>query len=185
LEATSIAGILDDIALVARALSRESTGHGLIEQLRARLTRISAAVAGRPRVRVACLEWIAPPFSAGHWVPEQVDLAGGIDVLGSAGARSREVTWDEVVRSAPDVVVLALCGFDARRALAESRILTKVEEWSQLRAVRTGRAFALDGNAYFSRPGPRVVDGAQLLASVLHPGAIPAPDGAAVIQLAG
>jgi iron complex transport system substrate-binding protein len=183
LEASSIAGIFTDIEHVALALGRENAGRSLVAELRGRLRDIEGAVADAPRTRVACLEWIAPLFNAGHWVPEQVRIAGGDDVLGQAGARSRVVEWHELTAARPDAIFLTLCGFDARRAEREAPVLDGRAEWRELGAVRAGRVYALDGNAYFSRPGPRVVDGAQLLASILHPGRVAPPADAATIPV--
>ena len=128
---------------------------------------------GRARPRVACIEWVDPPFNGGHWVPEQVALAGGVDVLGEPGTRSRELAWDEVRAARPDIVVVMPCGWDARRAEQEACAIP------DLRA----RVVAVDGNAYFSRPGPRLIDGIELLGSLLHPEAVAAPLGAAVIAV--
>jgi len=122
---------------------------------------------------VACVEWIDPPFNGGHWVPEQVALAGGTDVLGEPGARSREINWAEVRAARPELVVVMPCGWDARRAEREARAVPDLG----------ARIVAVDGNAYFSRPGPRIVDGVELLGSVLHPDVVPPPAGAAAIEV--
>lgn len=183
LDGGSIEGILADITRVAEALGRADAGAALVAGLRSRLARVERAVAGRARPTVVCLEWLAPLFNGGHWVPEQVRLAGGVDLLGVAGARSREVRWSEVLAAQPDVLLVMPCGFDAGRALDEAAGLTGQPGWPALAAVAAGRAYALDGNAYFSRPGPRVVDGVELLASLLHPGSVPPPPGAAVRPL--
>jgi iron complex transport system substrate-binding protein len=183
LEAATIEGIFEDIARIAAALGRADAGASLVADLRSRVRAIERAVAGRPRARVACLEWISPLFNAGHWVPEQIRCAGAEDVLGMAGARSREVDWAELVAASPDWVFVMLCGFDATRAAREAASLAGRAEWDALPAVEAGRVFALDGNAYFSRPGPRVVDGAQLLASIVHPDRVQPPGGAAAIRV--
>ncbi len=183
LDGGSIEGILADIGRVADALGRSTAGTLLVATLRARLEAVAQAVAGRPRRRVVCLEWLDPLFNAGHWVPEQVAWAGGRDLLGVAGARSREIRWSELQAARPEVVLVMPCGFDAARAVREAAALAGRAEWQALAAVAAGRAYALDGNAYFSRPGPRVVDGVELLASVLHPGSVPVPGGAAVRPL--
>lgn len=184
LDGGTIDGIFADIRRVADALGRSAAGLRLVGELRTRLDRVAEAVAGRPRRSVVCLEWLAPPFNGGHWVPEQVTWAGGLDLLGTAGERSREVTWDEVVAAQPEELVVMPCGFDAARAVAESAALTGRSQWQALEAVAAGRAYAVDGNAYFSRPGPRVVDGVELLASLFHPGTVAAPSGAVVRTLA-
>ena len=184
LDGSSIAGIFDDIVRVADALDRGDEGAALIAVSRARLARVDAQVAGLPRPRVACIEWLAPLFNAGHWVPEQVAHGGGEDVLGEAGARSRQIEWSELAARDPDVVVLMPCGFDAERAASEADALRARPEWRALGAVREGRAYAVDGSAYFSRPGPRVIDGVEILASILHPGRASTPAAARVLPVA-
>lgn len=184
LDGGTLEGIFDDIRRVADALGRSAAGARLVGELRARLHRVAEAVAGRPRRPAVCLEWLVPPFNGGHWVPEQVAWAGGLDLLGTAGERSREVTWEEVAAAQPEALIIMPCGFDAARAVAESAAVTRRPEWQSLDAVATGRAYAVDGNAYFSRPGPRVVDGVELLASLFHPGTVAAPAGAVVRTLA-
>ena len=173
LEAATLEGMYDDIARVGNALGRARQAQRLIASLRERVDVVREAVAGRARPRVACIEWVDPPFNGGHWVPEQVALAGGADVLGEPGTRSRELGWDEVRAARPDIVVVMPCGWDARRAEHEARAIP------DLRA----RVVAVDGNAYFSRPGPRLIDGIELLGSLLHPEAVAAPLGAAVIAV--
>jgi len=173
LEATSLEGMYDDVLRVGDALGRAAEARHLVAALRTRVDAVRDAVAGRPRPRVACIEWLDPPFNGGHWVPEQVDLAGGRDVLGEAGARSRELDWHEVRAARPEIVVVMPCGWDARRAEREARTMPDLG----------ARVVAVDGNAYFSRPGPRLVDGIALLASILHPGAVPSPGGAVAIEV--
>jgi iron complex transport system substrate-binding protein len=171
LEASSLEGMYDDIARVGDALGHAQQAGRLIASLRARVDAVRDAVAGRERPRVACIEWVDPPYNGGHWVPEQVRLAGGTDVLGEPGARSRELDWNDVRGARPDIVVVMPCGWDARRAAQEARAVPDVG----------ARVVAVDGNAYFSRPGPRLVDGVELLASLLHPGiALPPPHAAAI-----
>jgi iron complex transport system substrate-binding protein len=121
---------------------------------------------------VACLAWLDPLFDGGHWVPEQVRIAGGEDVLGTAGARSREIRWDDVIAARPDIVIAMPCGWDASRAAREAEALGP---------VGGARVVGVDGAAYFSRPGPRLVDGVELLASIFHPGRVAPPDGAIAI----
>jgi iron complex transport system substrate-binding protein len=183
LDGQSLEGIFADIARVGKAFGRIADADRLAADLRERMADVVRRVAGAPRPRVACLEWLDPLFNAGHWVPEQVALAGAIDVLGEPGARSSVVTWSDVSAADPDVLFIMPCGFDVDRAVEESRVLGEAPEWSSLRAAREGRAFALDGNAYFSRPGPRVVDGIELLASLLHPSRLAKPTGAPAISM--
>jgi iron complex transport system substrate-binding protein len=123
------------------------------------------------------LEWIDPPFRGGHWVPELVQMAGGYDPVGVAGADAAQVPWEAIRDAAPDVLVLACCGYDVARTLADVPLLRAREGWDDLPAVRRGDVWAIDGSAYVSRPGPRLVDSAELLAQCLHPAVFgePAP----------
>jgi iron complex transport system substrate-binding protein len=120
---------------------------------------------------VACIEWIDPLMAAGNWMPELVAMAGGINLFGEAGKHAPWMSWDELVRHDPDVIVVMPCGFDLARTRAEMPALTKREDWPRLKAVRNGRAFVTDGNAYFNRPGPRLVDALEMLAEAVVPGA--------------
>jgi iron complex transport system substrate-binding protein len=169
LDASSIEGMFSDLVRVGAALGRDRVASGVVEGLRKRLREAADRTAGGPRPRVACLEWLDPPFNAGHWVPEQVRLAGGDDVLGREGERSREVSWSEVQEARPDVVIAMPCGWDSARAAREAMTLPDLGD---------ARIFAVDGAAYFSRPGPRLVDGVELLASVVHPELVAPPPGA-------
>ena len=169
LDGHSLEGILTDIVRVGDALCRGAAAVRLVAELRERMAHVAAAVADAPRPRVVCLEWLDPLFNAGHWVPEQVTLAGGVDLLGRPLVPSIDFPWEQLVAADPDVLFLMPCGFDAERAVIEAQPLTARPGWHELSAVRSGRVYALDGNAYFSRPGPRVVDGIELLASLIHP----------------
>ena len=174
LDGESIEGVLADIERVAGALGARRRGERLVADLRRRLDAVAARVSELTRPRVACLEWVAPIFNGGHWVPEQVAIAGGTDVLGTPGARSGIVEWEAVIGARPDVLVVMPCGFRTERAIGEVRLLAARPGWAELPAVRDGRVFAVDGSAYFSRPGPRLVDGVEILAGLLHPDAFPA-----------
>ena len=121
------------------------------------------------RPRVACLEWFDPIYAAGHWIPEMVELAGGHDVLGRKGEPSEKINWQTVVELVPDVIVLMPCGFDTQRTAQEATALNRLEGWHELPAVRSGKVFAVNGHAFFSRPGPRLVDGLEILAEIIHP----------------
>ena len=169
LTASSLEGMFEDLARVAEALGARERGRAVVSALRRRLDAVRKRVATVRTPRVACLEWLDPLFNGGHWVPEQVALAGGIDILGAPGERSREIGFDELRAAAPDVIVLMPCGFDATRAAVEAQALLRRDEWSELKAVQEDRAYVVDGAAYFSRPGPRLVDGVEILASMLHP----------------
>jgi iron complex transport system substrate-binding protein len=178
LDPASIGEVLDDALLVGEAAGAPDAAAALVADARARLERVSGLVGGRERPSVAALEWLDPPFAGGHWVPEMVALAGGRDSLGRAGDRSRPLEWDEVAAARPDVVVCMPCGYDAERSAREAE-----DHRAELAKLGAGRLAAVDAAAYFSRPGPRLVDGVELLAHVLHPSAAPAPPGGHVLEL--
>jgi iron complex transport system substrate-binding protein len=162
--------ILRDIERIGTATGREDEGRALVSQLRQRLTSVRDTVRGVAyRPKVACLEWLDPLYAAGHWVPEMVEWAGGRDVLTSAGAPSMPVTWEAVHAAAPDVVVLMPCGFSIDRTWRELDRVTAKPGWDTLPAVQQHRVFAVDASSYFSRPGPRLIEGVGILAALCHP----------------
>lgn len=170
LNPTSLEDVLGDVLTIGRALEREREAQALSAGLRARLQAVRELTASVPaRPRVACLDWLDPLYCAGHWVPEMVSLAGGLDVLGHPAQPSRPLTLDEVATASPDVVILMPCGFSAPRAAREARPLLHRDDWRALPAVRSRKVFAVDAASYFSRPGPRLVDGVETLAALLHP----------------
>jgi len=156
--------VIGCVGQVGRVTGTDELADEVMAGLRARVDAVRRRVAGRPRPKVFVLEWPDPPFNGGHWVPDMVDAAGGVPVLGSPGARSRRLTWDEIAAEAIDVTVFTPCGFDLEGAVAQAGTFLDRPE-----AAGLGRIVAVDANAYFSRPGPRVVDGVELLAEVLHP----------------
>jgi iron complex transport system substrate-binding protein len=158
-----------DILRVATALSRPSAGDALVHSMRQRLAAISAAVADRPKPRLAFIEWIDPPMSGGHWMPELIAAAGGGNLFGETGANSPWITWEQVAAADPDVILAAPCGYDIPVTTREMGVLADNAIWNGLRAVREGKVFIADGNAYFNRPGPRLVESAEILAEILHP----------------
>ena len=165
----SLADVLDDILRIGDATDRTSAASMIVKNLRERIEAVAMNEPGY-RPRVVCLEWFEPLYVAGHWVPEMVALAGGFDVLGRKSEPSRRIEWREVIDANPDVILLMPCGFDVRRAVKESTPLRSLEGWEDLPAVRSQKVYALNGNAYFSRPGPRLVNGLEILARILRPG---------------
>lgn len=170
-EPVDLAGIFGSIKAIGRALGVAERAEHLVNELTARVERVKTLAAqATSRPRVVCIEWLDPVFGPGHWVPEMVAIAGGQPLLGTAGGRSRRIIWTDVIASAPEVLIVMPCGFTLERTIAEARaILPQRAGWDALPAVRMGRVFAVDGNAYFSRPGPRIVDSLELLASMIHP----------------
>lgn len=171
---TTLAQVLGDIEAVGAAAGREAEAAALTGALKNRMARVRerAARAGS-RPRVACIEWYDPIYNAGHWVPEMVEVAGGVDGLAKSGAPSKVIGWDAVRALAPEVIVLLPCGFDVARGLREAPLLRGLAGWDNLPAVRAGRVYAVDGSAYFNRPGPRLVDGIEILAALFHPEIFP------------
>ena len=168
---TSLGDVLDCVAAVGKAVDREDETREKLAALRERLDRVEQAVAGLPKPRVGCIEWLDPPFSAGHWVPEMVRLAGGEELFAGEGEPSGRLLWEDVFEAEPEVLVLMPCGFDAGRTVKEARALENLPGWEDVPAVKSGRVWAVDANSYFSRPGPRLVDGVEILARILHPDA--------------
>lgn len=176
LEPTSLDEVLASVSTVAAAAGVGQRAAGMVRDLQRRVDAVtarSAAVKDRPRT--VLLEWIDPPFSCGHWSPELVRLAGGVEGLGREGEPSRRATWQEILDWNPEVLVIACCGFDVERTLADLPILAAQSGWSELSCVRDDRVYVVDGSAYFSRPGPRLVDSLEILAQALHPGVHPPP----------
>ncbi len=176
LEPTTLAGVLESLELVAQAAGAPNGACSAIAELRARIDTVakrSTAISSRPRVLV--LEWLDPPFSCGHWSPELVQLAGGQEVLGVAGERSRTLDWSEVLAAQPEVILIACCGFSIERTMQDVPAFVARPGIADLPAVRDGRVYVVDGSAYFSRPGPRLVDSLEVLAHALDPAMHPLP----------
>ena len=162
--------IFENIGQVGDATGRASEADDLVRDLRKRVQAISdqaRLISSRPRV--FCMEWLSPPYTAGHWMPELVELAGGVDGLAQKGHDSVRIIWDRIVEYAPEVLVLAPCGFDLEAVLRQAHFLTTFPAWERLPAIERGRVYAVDANSYFARPGPRVVEGVELLAHIIHP----------------
>jgi len=165
----TMADVYGDIRRVAVALGRAQDGERLVASMQERIAAVSVAVAGRARPRLAFIEWVDPPMSGGHWMPELITAAGGINLFGETGASSPWITWKDVAAADPDVILVAPCGYDIPITVREMRVLAHNSLWQNLRAVHEDRVFVTDGNAYFNRPGPRLVESAEILAEVLHP----------------
>jgi len=167
---TTLEHVLTGIEEIARALDRAEAGQALVRSLRERLAAVRTATAGLGRPRVACLEWLDPLYTAGHWVPDMVAAAGGCEVLAAAGSPSRRISWKEVEAAQPDVVLLMPCGYTVERTMEELiRTGHTAEIWGRA-LTHWPRPFVVDAAAYFSRPSPRLIDGVELLAAILHPG---------------
>jgi iron complex transport system substrate-binding protein len=169
LEPSSVADILQDIRVVAEALGVPERAETVVASLVARIEAVRERAANAPRRRCVLLEWIDPPFCAGHWGPELVEIAGGVEPVGRRGMDSLAIQWEAVVQAAPEVLVVACCGYPVERTLKDLAILRSRDGFDELPAARRGEVYVVDGSAYFSRPGPRIVDSLEILAEVLHP----------------
>ncbi len=177
LDPSTLGEVMADVPRLAEAAGVPEAGERLAAELGERLEAVERAVEDARRPRVAALEWLDPIYVGGHWVPQMIELAGGEDALGLPGERSRTADWDEVEASAPDVVVSMPCGYYAEQAAAETM------RWRKHLALLDARVYAVDAAAYFSRPGPRLVDGVELLGHLLHPELVPAPPTRRSIEL--
>jgi iron complex transport system substrate-binding protein len=165
LDPMSLGEVLADIERLGDAAGVPDQALRLRAEADRRIEAVTGAVEDAPRPRVAALEWLDPPFIGGHWVPEMIELAGGEDVLGHAGERSRTASWEEIAAAHPDVALAMPCGYDAPRSAEEARTYGE-----QIESLGADRVVAVDASAYFSRPGPRLVTGIELLAHILHSG---------------
>jgi len=166
---------MGDVRTIAHATGAKAAALDLIARQRARVDQVRIAVRDAERVPVVTLEWLDPVFVAGHWTPQLVELAGGVDILGMPGEPSLHLPWDAVAAAQPEVVVVMPCGYDAARSLEEAELHA-----DELRALGARRVVAIDASATFSRPGPRLVDGLETLAHILHPDAVPQAPGPAL-----
>jgi iron complex transport system substrate-binding protein len=162
--------VIDDVVRIGDAAGRSAEGHRLAAHLRDRIDAVRTRVRGiSHRPRVACIEWLSPLYAAGHWVPEMVQLAGGQDVLAQPGSPSRVVTWGEVLAATPEVLIVMPCGFSVERTQTELfQLMQQPGQWP-LSSDLMQHTFLVDASSYFSRPGPRLIDGIELLAAILHP----------------
>ena len=179
LDPHTLGEMLGDVRTLAQATDSKDAGVDLVQDAAARIDRVRLAVRGAEPVRVAALEWLDPVFVAGHWTPQMIEYAGGFDVLGLPGEHSERRSWEEVRAARPEVVIVMPCGYDAERAAQEA-----YDYGDELESLGARRVVAVDAAAYFSRPGPRLIDGLELLAHVLHPDRVPdAPEGLVEIAL--
>ncbi len=169
----SLADVWEDIRRIGEATGRRRDAQGLAITLAQRVAAIEMRVAAALRPRVLCLEWMGPFYIAGHWVPEMAAKAGGEDVLGRAGEPSFRATAEQIAETAAEIIVVMPCGYSSRRAGDEFNFQELPTSWKNLPAIRDKRVFAVDANSYFSRPGPRLADGVELLAHLLHPQLVP------------
>jgi iron complex transport system substrate-binding protein len=172
LDPHTLGEMLGDVRTLAQATDAKDAGVELVQDAAQRIDRVRLAVRAAAPVPVAALEWLDPVFVAGHWTPQLIEYAGGVDVLGMAGEHSEQRTWDEVRASRPKVVVVMPCGYDAERALEEAETFA-----DELASLGARRVVAVDAAAHFSRPGPRLIEGLELLAHVLHPDRLPEAPG--------
>jgi iron complex transport system substrate-binding protein len=179
LDPHTVGEVLGDARTLAAATDRRDAAVALVKDAAARIDRVRLAVRGARRPRVVALEWLDPPFAAGHWIPQLIEYAGGEDSLGFAGERSEERTWEEVAAAQPDIAIVMPCGYDAEIAHREAEM-----HRDELAALGAGEVVAVDASAYFSRPGPRIVDGLELLAHIIHPELVTeAPGEALTVEL--
>jgi iron complex transport system substrate-binding protein len=170
LKPDALADVWSGIEEVALALDARDTGTDLIARLKGRMNQIAERARGlSSRPRVACVEWIDPLMAAGNWVPELVEMGGGVNLFGAAGKHAPWLTWEQLRQADPDIILLMPCGFDIARTMQDLPLLQAKDGWGELKAVRSGRVIATDGNQYFNRPGPRLVESLEILAEVLHP----------------
>ena len=178
LEPETLSQVLDSIRMVADAADVSESAESVIRALVARTEQVQTCVAkSTKRPRIAFLEWLDPPFSSGHWTPELVAMAGGIEILAEPGQRSRTLTWNEIASTEPDIIFIACCGFDETRSMQDVRQIESLPQWKSLPAVRNNQVYVTNGSAYFSRPGPRLVDSLEMLAATFHPDCFELPAG--------
>jgi iron complex transport system substrate-binding protein len=179
LDPKTLGEVLGDVRTLAQAADAKDAGVDLVQDAAARIDRVRLAVRAASPVSVAALEWLDPVFTAGHWTPQLIEYAGGLDAVGLAGEPSEQRSWEEVAAARPEVVVVMPCGYDAERAAEEA-----YEYADELDELGARRVVAVDASAYFSRPGPRLVDGLELMAHILHPDRLPEPpEGAQVVEI--
>lgn len=170
LEPMSLAGVFHSIELLGRATGVEHKAAHVVEQLRSRVNQVRACSECLPAFkRTVFLEWLDPPFCAGHWTPELIQIAGGIECIGSGSGKSETTNWRQISEANPEVLIIACCGFDVPKTLNELSTTRQLRDFKDLRCAKNGEVYVIDGNAFFNRPGPRLVDGLEILANALHP----------------
>jgi len=173
LEPTCIDDILDSILIVGQATGKAEKAEQLVNSLRNRMRKLEEMVSNvNSRPEVACLEWLDPIFSAGHWVPEMVSKAGGVDRLTQLSRPSIRLEWSRILEYDPEMLILMPCGFNLDRTIQDSESIRHYNGWQKLRAIQNHQVFAVNGTAYFNRPGPRIVDGMAILAEIMHPDSV-------------
>ncbi|MEA2310623.1 MAG: iron complex transport system substrate-binding protein, partial [Solirubrobacteraceae bacterium] len=175
----TVGEMLGDVRTLAEATDSRDAGVDLVQDAAARIDRVRLAVRTAAPVRVAAIEWLDPIFVAGHWTPQMIEYAGGLDVLGMPGEHSERRGWEDLKAARPEVIVVMPCGYDAERAAEEAYDFA-----DELDEIGAKRVVAVDAAAYFSRPGPRLIDGLELLGHVLHPDRLPEPPPAGLVEIA-
>jgi iron complex transport system substrate-binding protein len=175
LDPRTIDDVLTSVVTVGRATETEATAKELIQGLRARIDAVKRRAMPLPTFRALCLGWGDPPYVAGQWAPQMVELAGGANALGTSGEPSIRVSWHEVAAALPEVIVFMPCGYYLEDAEQEAEMLYRLPDFAETPAARVGGVYAVDATSYFSRPGPRIVDGLEILAWAIHPDAFPEP----------
>jgi iron complex transport system substrate-binding protein len=181
LDPHTVDDILSSVMIVAKKIGKELEGQRLVQSLKSRIDFVKNKNF-KTRPRILCIEWIDPFFTSGHWVPQMVEVAGGTNLVSTAGQHSQRMTIDDVEKADPDIIVMMPCGFDTRRTTSECvTVLQNDQRWQRLRAVKANKVFAVDANSYFSKPSIRIVTGIEILAKIIHPeefSAFLVPDGA-------
>ena len=168
LDPKNLDDILQNIITVGEKVNRQDKAQDFVSKLQKRIFHIKdTSKISRPKV--LCIEWLDPLFSAGHWVPQMVDIAGGINGISSTGDKSRKMQIDEIIQFDPDIIILMPCGFDVSRTILEYEKLSEDRKWKKIKAVNRGEVYAVNANEYFSKPGPRTVTGLEILAKIIHP----------------
>ncbi|HEX9123674.1 MAG TPA: cobalamin-binding protein [Actinomycetota bacterium] len=183
LDPHSLGQILESVQAVGQMLGAEARANELVASLQGRVETVRSKAMRLPSIRVFCLEWLEPPFAAGHWIPDMVEIVGGVNLLSDKERPSREVTWREIRDANPEVVAFMPCGYYLEEAEEEAAELMANAEFAETPAAREGSVFAVDATSYFSRPGPRIVDGLEILAWAVHADVFPEPPSGAIARV--